>query len=88
MIGYTKQGLKSARLNYFQADCRLEGGVIKYSMPIKYGMSGSPIIEKREDSYYLIGIHIYSLEARDSIHMGGVKMSKHILGILSSFVQI
>ena len=51
-------------------------------------MSGSPIIEKRKDCYYLIGIHIYNLEARDGIHMGGVKMNKHILSILSSFVQI
>jgi hypothetical protein len=44
MIGYTKKGHKSARLNYFHGDCRLEGNVIKYNMPIKYGMSGSPII--------------------------------------------
>jgi hypothetical protein len=44
MIGYTKKGLKSARLNYFQGNCRLERGVIKYNMPVKYGMSGSPII--------------------------------------------
>ena len=43
--------------------------MLRYKIPTRLGQSGSPIIKKIGDKYYVIGIHI-AYENNDKINIG------------------
>jgi V8-like Glu-specific endopeptidase len=62
IIGFSKRHHRHINLHCYKGEGHLDSGIIKYNMPASYGMSGAPIIEEREDQFYIIGLHVYCLE--------------------------